>query len=122
MTSPSESRTATPRWGLLTILGHFSSGSGMMPPDTLFAAVDFNRLPPTWPPNQPVLRGDLRAVVLDSLQYILGRGGTEEELYHLGRDSWQVRNLMPLPDFAGPLQQHRAAISPILPRPTDTPP
>jgi arylsulfatase A-like enzyme len=90
-------------------------------PDTLFAAVDYNRLLPKWPPNQPVLGGDLRAVVLDSLEYIVSRSGSREELYHLGRDSWQIRNLVGLPDFQAPLQAHRSAIRPILPSPSPTP-
>jgi arylsulfatase A-like enzyme len=89
--------------------------------DTLFAAVDASRLLPKWPPNQPILRGDLRTVVLDSLQYILNGDGLEQ-LFNNGRDFWQVRNLVGLPDFAGPLQAHRAAVRPLLPQRSATAP
>jgi arylsulfatase A-like enzyme len=76
--------------------------------DTLFAAVDYNELLPKWPPS-PVLRGPMRSVVLDSLQYILNGDGVEE-LYHLGHDSWEVRNLVPLPEYHADLERLRAAL------------
>jgi arylsulfatase A-like enzyme len=76
--------------------------------DPLFATVEYNRLLPKWPPA-PVLKGSMRSVVLDSLQYILNGDGTEE-LYHLGRDSWEIRNLVSLSDYRPDLVRHRAAL------------
>lgn len=80
--------------------------------DTLFAAVDYNGLLPRWPPS-PVLRGPMRSVVLDSLQYILNGDGAEE-LYHLGRDSWEIHNLTLMPEYLGDLGRLRAALRAIL--------
>lgn len=76
--------------------------------EPLFATVEYNRLLPKWPPA-PVLKGSMRSVVLDSLQYILNGDGTEE-LYHLGRDSWEIRNLVTLSDYRPDLERHRAAL------------
>ncbi len=76
--------------------------------DTLFAVLDYHRLMPKWPPA-PVLKGSMRSVVLDSLQYILNGDGSEE-LYHLGRDSWEIRNLVSLPDYRTDLARHRGAL------------
>lgn len=83
--------------------------------DTLFATVDFNRLLPRFPPA-PVLRGSMRTVVLDSLQYILNGDG-EEELYHLGRDPWEVRNLVAVPEFQPHLARYREAMRALPARP-----
>jgi arylsulfatase A-like enzyme len=85
-------------------------GPGLpVPVDTLFSAVDYNRLLPKWPPNQPVLRGNMRSVVLDSLHYILNGDGVEE-LFQLGRDPWQIRNLAGVPEFKPALDAYRAAL------------
>ena len=86
--------------------------------DTLFAAVDFDPLLPAWPPNQPVLKGDLRSVMLDSLQ-LIRNGDGREELYQLGRDPWQVRNLVGQPDFDDALRRYRGALRTLAP-PRDT--
>jgi arylsulfatase A-like enzyme len=86
----------------------WSAGGGLPPPDTILATVDYNRLLPRWPPA-PVLRGSMRSVVLDSLQYILNGDGSEE-LYHLGRDSWEIRNLVSLSDYRLDLDRHRGAL------------
>jgi arylsulfatase A-like enzyme len=64
--------------------------------DTLYSAVDYHRLLPKWPPS-PVMRGNMRSIVLDSLHYIRNGDGVEE-LFHLGRDSrerstWPGRGL-----------------------------
>jgi arylsulfatase A-like enzyme len=53
--------------------------------------------------------GDLRALVLDSLHYIMNGLGIEE-LFHLGRDSWEIRNLAGDPGYQGALAAHRAAL------------
>jgi arylsulfatase A-like enzyme len=82
-------------------------------PDTLVATLSYNRLLPKWPPS-PILRGSMRTVVLDSLQYILNGDGAEE-LYHLGQDSWQVRNLAALPEYQADLVRYRGALA-ALPR------
>ncbi len=80
--------------------------------DTLMASVDYNWLIPNFPPS-PVLRGPMRSVVLDSLQYIRnGDGG--EELYHLGRDPWEVQNLVALPEYQSDLQRYRLALASVL--------
>ncbi|HEU5219838.1 MAG TPA: sulfatase-like hydrolase/transferase, partial [Gemmatimonadales bacterium] len=76
--------------------------------DTLFASVDYNRLLPRFPPA-PVLRGSMRTVVLDSLQYILNGDG-QEELYQLGRDPWEIRNLVTIPEFQADLARYRGAM------------
>lgn len=76
--------------------------------DTLFASVDYNRRLPRFPPA-PVLRGSMRTVVLDSLQYILNGDG-QEELYHLGRDSWEIKNLVAAPEYQADLVRYRAAL------------
>jgi hypothetical protein len=47
--------------------------------------------------------------VLDSLQYILNGDGVEE-LYHLGQDSWEVRNLAARPEYQADLARYRAAL------------
>ena len=78
-------------------------------PDTLVATLSYNRLLPRWPPS-PILRGSMRTVILDSLQYILNGDGAEE-LYHLGQDSWQVRNLAALPAYQADLARYRAAVA-----------
>lgn len=86
----------------------WTSGGPPAVPAPLFATVEYNRLLPKWPPS-PVLRGSMRSVVLDSLQYILNGDGTEE-LYHLGRDSWEIRNLVSLSDYRTDLDRHRGAL------------
>jgi hypothetical protein len=79
--------------------------------DTLFSAVEYNRRLPKWPPS-PVLKGSLQSVVLDSLQYIHNGDGTEE-LYHLGHDPWQVRNLVSDSTYRADLTRYRAALQAI---------
>ncbi|MGH7560395.1 MAG: sulfatase-like hydrolase/transferase [Gemmatimonadales bacterium] len=98
-------------------LARFWGGGGFGPPpaDTLFAALDYNRRLPRWPPS-PVLRGPMSSVVLDSLHYILNGDGAEE-LYHLGRDSWEVRNLVGDPGMAGVLAAYRGALQAVVGRP-----
>jgi arylsulfatase A-like enzyme len=81
--------------------------------DTLFAAVDFHRQLPKWPPNQPVLRGNMRTVILDSLQLILNGDGVQE-FYQLGRDPWQVQSLTGVPEFGGALERYRGALGTLL--------
>jgi arylsulfatase A-like enzyme len=76
--------------------------------DTLTALVEYNRRLPAFPPS-PVLRGSLWSIVLDSLHYILNGDGTEE-LYRMGQDSWEVRNLAADPGFRAELERHRAAL------------
>ena len=80
--------------------------------DTLFASVDYNWLIPKWP-SSPVLRGPMRTVVLDSLQYIRNGDGLEE-LYHLGHDSWETRNLIGAPEYQADLARYRGALDMVL--------
>jgi arylsulfatase A-like enzyme len=93
-----------------TSLTSFWGGGGLdgPPSDTLFAALDYNRSLPRFPPS-PVLRGPMASIVLDSLHYIRNGDGTEE-LYHLGRDSWEVRNLARDSSYALELTTHRRAV------------
>jgi len=60
-----------------------------------------------------VLRGPMRTVVLDSLQYIRNGDGLEE-LYHLGRDSWEVQNLIADPAYQLELARYRSALAELL--------
>jgi arylsulfatase A-like enzyme len=76
--------------------------------DTLFSFVEYNRRLPKWPPS-PVLKGSLQSIVLDSLEYIRNGDGAEE-LYHLGRDPWQVRNLVSDSTYRADLVRYRAAL------------
>ena len=85
-------------------------GPGLpVPVDSLFSAVDYSRQTPKWPPNQPLLRGNIRSVVLDSLHYILNGDGVEE-LFQPGRDAWEIRNLAGLPEFKPAMDAYRAAL------------
>jgi arylsulfatase A-like enzyme len=77
--------------------------------DSLYAAVEYHSLLPKWPPNQPVLRGDMRTVILDSLQLIVNGDGVQE-FYQLGRDPWQVQNLLGVPEFSEALGRYRGAL------------
>jgi len=79
--------------------------------DTLFSFVEYNRRLPKWPPS-PVLKGSLQSIVLDSLEYIRNGDGAEE-LYHLGRDPWQVRNLVSDSTYRADLVRYRAALQAI---------
>jgi hypothetical protein len=51
----------------------------------------------------------MRSVVMDSLHYILN-GDATEELYHLGKDSWEVRNLAGTAEYRADLERHRGAL------------
>jgi arylsulfatase A-like enzyme len=73
--------------------------------DTVLSVVKYNRRLPTWPPS-PVLQGTMWSVVVDSLHYILN-GNAREGLYHLGTDSWEIRNLAGTPEYQADLERHR---------------
>lgn len=94
----------------------YARNPGLVRGDTLHSAVDYDPLLPAWPPNQPVLSGDLRSVVLDSLQ-LIRNGDGREELYQLGRDPWQVRNLAGDPAFGEALARYRGALGRLAPPP-----
>ncbi len=81
--------------------------------DTLVAAVDYHPQLPKWPPS-PILRGDMRSVVLDSLHYIRNGDG-EEGLFHLGQDSRETRNVARMPEFGALVARHRAALERVAP-------
>lgn len=68
-----------------------------VPPDTVAAAVDWY---PTLSksPVSPLLDGSLRAVLSDSTHYIVRADGVEE-LYDLGRDFLEARNLAGIPTY-----------------------
>ena len=95
----------------LSLVALWSAGAADVS-ETLFASVDYNWLIPKWPAS-PVLRGPMRTVVLDSLQYILNGDGVEE-LYHLGQDSWQIRNLAGIPEYGSDLARYRGALAALL--------
>jgi arylsulfatase A-like enzyme len=76
-----------------------------VPPDTLFAAVDWHESLSRFPPS-PLLDGSLRSLLLDSLHYIRRSDG-REELYHLGRDFLETRNLAGQPLYRAALLEAR---------------
>ena len=95
--------------GGTSLTGFWGGGALDHPPgDTLFAALDFNRRLPRFPPS-PVSRGPMASIVLDSLHNTRNGDGAEE-LYHLGRDSWEVRNLVRDSSYAQALEAHRQAL------------
>jgi arylsulfatase A-like enzyme len=83
-------------------------------PGTVLSVVEYNRRLPSWPPS-PVLQGTMWSVVIDSLHYILN-GNAREELYHLGKDSWEIRNLAGTAEYQAELDRHRLALR-VLPIP-----
>jgi arylsulfatase A-like enzyme len=100
--------------GGTSLTGFWGGGAMDRPPgDTLFAALDFNRRLPRFPPS-PILRGAMASIVMDSLHYIRN-GDDGEELYHLGRDSWEVRNLVRDSSYAQALAAHRSALAAVHP-------
>jgi len=92
-----------------SMTGYFRGPGLPVPVDSVFSAVDYSRQTPKWPPNQPLLRGNLRSVVLDSLHYILNGDGVEE-LFRPGHDAFETRNLAGLPEFKPALDAYRAAL------------
>ncbi|MEP7326065.1 MAG: sulfatase-like hydrolase/transferase [Gemmatimonadota bacterium] len=70
-------------------LARFWRDSAPAGPDTLLMEVDYN---PRLPKGTPLDRGSMRAVVLDSLHYILN-GDKREELYDFLRDSVEMHDL-----------------------------
>jgi arylsulfatase A-like enzyme len=86
----------------------WSEGRAGTATDPVLSVVDYNRRLPSWPPS-PVLQGTMWSLVLDSLHYILN-GNAREELYHLGKDSWEVRNLAGTAEYQAELERHRGAL------------
>lgn len=54
-------------------------------------------------------RGDMRSLVADSLHYIVNGDG-REELYHIGDDPWEERNLLPSWDGTAAVDSFRARV------------
>ena len=89
--------------------GLWRADSLEVPPDTVVAAVDWY---PTLSksPASPLLDGSLRAILADSTHYILRSDGVEE-LYDLGRDFLEFRNLAGIPAYRPALLAARAKLN-----------
>lgn len=76
-----------------------------VPTDTVVSAVDWH---PTLSkfPRSPVLDGSLRSILIDSLHYIRRTDG-REELYHLGRNFLESKNLVGAPEYRSALLEAR---------------
>ena len=79
-------------------------------PDTLLMEVAAN---PRLPRGTPLDKGSMRAVILDSLHYILN-GDQREELYDFLRDSVERHDLS---GNAADLNRHREALKALVPGP-----
>ena len=75
-------------------------------PDTLLMTVEYN---PRLPKGSPIDKGSMRAVVLDTLHYILN-GDKREELYRINGDPAERNDLAPRPDFQTELADLRGAL------------
>ena len=83
-----------------------------VPPDTVASAVDWY---PTLSksPASPLLDGSLRSILADSTHYIVRSDGVEE-LYDVGRDFLETRNLAGIPTYRPALLAARARLKPVL--------
>jgi arylsulfatase A-like enzyme len=75
-------------------------------PDTLLMTVEYN---PRLPKGNPIDRGSMRAVVLDTLHYIMN-GDKSEELYRLREDPDERSDLAGLPGYQPEVERHRGAL------------
>ena len=90
-----------------------------VPPDTLLSEADWHPSLSKFPPS-PLLEGSLRSLLVDSLHYIRRSDGVEE-LYHLGRDFLEARNLAGAPQYRAALLDARGKLEAVtrgLPGPT----
>lgn len=76
-----------------------------VPPDTVVSSVDWHPALSKFPPS-PLLGGSLRSVLIDSLHYIRRTDG-HEELYHLGRNILESKNLVGVPEYRSALLEAR---------------
>ncbi len=76
--------------------------------DTLLSAVDWHETLVRFPPS-PLLEGSLRSLLVDSLHYIRRTDGIEE-LYDLGRDFLERRNLAGIPQYRPALLDARVRL------------
>ncbi|MEO8201606.1 MAG: sulfatase [Gemmatimonadota bacterium] len=79
--------------------------------DTLLMEVDYN---PRLPKGAPIDRGSMRAVVMDSLHYILN-GDQKEELYQFSEDPAERHDIAGTPSAAPAVARHRAALRVVSP-------
>ena len=91
-----------PGQSLVRLWGSDSLG---VPPDTLLSEVDWHESLTKFPPS-PLLGGSLRSLLVDSLHYIRRSDGVEE-LYHVGRDFLEARNLAGAPQYRAALLEAR---------------
>lgn len=75
-------------------------------PDTLLMTVEYN---PRLPKGNPIDNGSMRAVVLDTLHYILN-GDKREELFRLKQDPDERDDLSPRQEYRTDLDRHRNAL------------
>lgn len=80
-------------------------------PDTLTMSVEYN---PRLPKGSPIDKGSMRAVVLDTLHYILN-GDKREELFRIRQDPAERDNLATEGAFEGEVTRHRKALQAIAP-------
>lgn len=80
-------------------------------PDTLLMELDYN---PRLPKGSPIDKGAMRAVILDTLHYILN-GDQREELYRYQHDPSESNDLAGAPDAAAELLKYRAALRALTP-------
>jgi arylsulfatase A-like enzyme len=81
-------------------------------PDTLLMTVEYN---PRLPKGNPIDRGSMRAVVLDTLHYILN-GDRREELYRLRQDPDERHDLAADSAYQSEVSRHRSALRIVGPR------
>jgi arylsulfatase A-like enzyme len=86
-------------------------------PDTLLMTVEYN---PRLPKGTPLDHGSMRAVVLDSLHYIMN-GDQREELYVLKTDPSERSDLAPRREFQPDVARHREALRALVRFPLATP-
>jgi arylsulfatase A-like enzyme len=88
-------------------LARFWSNDSTVPvgPDTLLMTVEYN---PRLPKGNPIDQGSMRALVLDTLHFIVN-GDQREELYRI-QDPGERTNLAPQPAFRTDLERHRNAL------------
>ena len=92
-----------------SLAGLWGADSLEVSPDTVVAAVDWY---PTLSksPASPLLNGSLRSILADSVHYIVRSDGVEE-LYDLGRDFLEARNLAGIPTYRPALLAARAKLT-----------
>ncbi len=100
------------RLGGRSLAAFWRADSLDVPADTVVSAVDWY---PTLSksPASPLLDGSLRSILADSTHYIVRSDGVEE-LYDVGRDFLETRNLVGMPTYRPALLAARARLKQVL--------